>query len=172
MAEKPSFQVIGAVQDLNDLYNRINPRGPYRMSLFSEAAAVGEEWPQPFHAKGGRIDVLIRGVSCLLANDLAESAWPVAAELWNSIVQLEGELAPAGWRAPDYYQFLARELSRPVAKGGKIYQLFGEVLAVYLDIICAVRGDYRREYGERIRSLRRLVVQTGESSSSATFSTG
>jgi len=159
--------VIGAVKDLSDLYNRINPRGPYRISLFANASEVGADWPAPFHQNGERIDTLIRGVGCLLANDLADAAWPVTADLWRSIQQLERELID-NWSRPDYYRFLTRDLERTGQKGDGIYRLFGEVLAVYLDIICTVRPDYHTQYGSRISALRRLVAQTGDISSSVT----
>lgn len=166
------FEVIAAVKDLYDLYSRINPRGPYRLSLFGDQGEVGTDWPPPLQARANRLDELIRGVGCSLANDLAAPALAVTAALWNDIRRLEQELTGSRQRGePEYYRFLTRELDQSAGSDQcQVYRLFGEVLAVYLDIICVLRPGYGTEYGALVNQLRALITQIGENSSVSTRS--
>ena len=163
------YILLGAVQDLYDLYLRIGPHGPYRLSLFSAPAEVGQGWPEPVRASAGRIDQLARGVSCLLANDLAAAAPAVIGELWREVRRLEGRLNGPGWREPAYYDFVTHELlSNSGPDSSRAYRLFGEVLSIYLEIICGLRDGDRTDYLTRIQRLRETVLQTGEISSRST----
>jgi len=160
------YELVSAVQDLYDLYTRLGPRGPYRLSLFSDPAEVDESWPPLVKQHASRLDELTRGVSCLLANDLAQAAAPVTGELWQGIRELARELAGSAWRQPAYFGFLTYELTRPAhLDTSDAYRLFGEVLAVYLELLCELRPAMEVEYGARIRQLRRTLLQTGEKSS-------
>jgi len=160
------FELVSAVQDLYDLYMRLGPRGPYRLSLFSDPAQVDESWPSPVKRDAPRFDELARGVSCLLANDLPDAATPVIAELWRGIRSLARELAESDWRQPAYFAFITHELARPaLVNTSEAYRLFGEILAVYLELICELRPAQGLDYGARIRQLRRTLFQTGEKSS-------
>ncbi|MBN2081891.1 hypothetical protein JW859_06735 [bacterium] len=163
------YVLVGAVQDLYDLYLRIGPQGPYRLSLFSDPAEISADWPAPVQASAARIDQLARGVSCLLANDLAAAAPAVIAELWREVRRLEAQLNAPGWHEPGYYGFLTDEL-----RGGRqlespqAYRYFGEVLSIYLEIICGLRDGAQADYLVRIQRLRETVLQTGEISSRST----
>lgn len=168
---KPApFTVIAAVKDLYDLYTRINPRGPYRLSLFGDTAGISADWPAPLQDRAARLDGLIRGVGCALGNDLAVAGLAVTVALWGDVRRLEQEVsAGLRWREPAYYRFLTHELAQcDGSDPGQVYRLFGEVLAVYLDIICDMRPGYRGEYGALVRQLRLLITQTGENSSLST----
>lgn len=161
------FELVCAVQDLYDLYLRLGPRGPYRLSLFSDPAEVDETWPEPVQRQAPRLDELARGVSCLLANDLARAAPPLIREMWRAVLDLEAEVAGPGWHQPAYFAFISHELSRPDRVAARdAYRLFGEVLAVYLEVVCELRpAADGGEYGERIRQLRHALLQTGDVSS-------
>lgn len=165
-----SFEIVAAVKDLYDLYSRINPRGPYRLSLFGETNADERELPEAMRHHGRRLDALIRGAGCLLGNDLPDAALAVTVALWRELRRMEQELAGGAlWCEPVYYGFLTHDLA--VADGedsSLVYKLFGEVLAVYLDIISQLQPELRSQYGERINHLRSVVVvQTGDSSSAS-----
>lgn len=165
------FELVCAVQDLYDLYTRLGPRGPYRLSLFSDPAEVDETWPEPVQRHGQRLDELARGVSCLLANDLGGAAAPLIREFWRSVRALHAELAGPSWRQPAYFAFITHELSRPAAVPVRqAYRLFGEVLAVYLELICELRPDGTGQLDGRIPQLRRALFQSGAVSSDSAAS--
>ena len=125
------YELVSAVQDLYDLYMRMGPRGPYRLSLFSDPSEIDADWPPAVQTHAVRLDELARGVSCLLANDLDSSALPVIAEFWRGVVALEKEITGSAWHLPVYYIFISRELKRQDgATVAAAYRLFGEVLAV------------------------------------------
>lgn len=162
------YELVSAVQDLYDLYTRQGPRGPYRLSLFSDPNEIAADWPAAVQAHAERLDELARGVSCLLANNLDAAALPVIAEFWRSVCGLERELAGASWQQPAYYYFITQELRKTSgAMPSTAYRLFGEVLAVYLDILCAQRPDFEGDYAARIGQLRQIVIQTGDMSSAS-----
>jgi hypothetical protein len=162
----PPIELLGAVQDLFALYTRHGPRGPYRHSLFGEQAEAAAEWPQPVRERAVALDSMIRGVSCLLANELASAVPPLLSSLWRSVRQLARQLPAGTGREPAYYRFLTVEVNNLAATSpADIYRLFGEVLAVYLDVLFASRPDLRRDYGGQVARLRRLLAQTGEKSS-------
>jgi len=157
------FELVCAVQDLYDLYMRLGPRGPYRLSLFSDPAEVDKTWPEQVQRRAPRLDELARGVSCLLANDLAIAAAPLIGELWRAIRTLHAELAGPAWHQPAYFSFITYELARTEEVAATdAYRLFGEVLAVYLELICELRPDSGEQYGERIMQIRRALLQIGD----------
>ena len=164
----PPIELLGAVQDLFALYTRHGPRGPYRHSLFGEQAEAAAEWPAPVRERAVALDVMIRGVSCLLANELAAAAPPLLGSLWRSVRQLARRLSAGAPHEPAYYRFLTIEVNNLDATGpSDVYRLFGEVLAVYLDILFASRPELRQDDGGQVARLRRLLTQTGEKSSGA-----
>ena len=164
----PPIELLGAVQDLFALYTRHGPRGPYRHSLFGEQAEAAAEWPTPVRQHAAALDVLIRGVSCLLANELAAAAPPLLGSLWRSVRRLARRLSTGAQREPAYYRFLTSEIGSLDASGpGDVYRLFGEVLAVYLDLLLASRPELRQDHGGQVARLRRLLAQTGVKSSAA-----
>jgi len=162
--------MIGAVQDLFDLHNRLCPHGPYRLSLFADREMITDEWPVALREHAPRLDTLIRGVSCLLANDLSTAALPLTISLWETVQEMERVIAGSAWRRPEYYQFLSEDLHcNIVGTQADAYRLFGEVLAIYLDILCELRPAWKQEYQPLISRLRGELVQTGDiSSASAT----
>lgn len=164
--------MLGAVQDLFALYTRHGPRGPYRHSLFGDQAEAAAEWPAPVRQHAVALDSMIRGVSCLLANELAAAAPPLLGSLWRSVRLLARRLSAGAPREPAYYRFLTIEISNLDAAGRHdIYRLFGEVLAVYLDILFACRPELQQDHGGQVARLRRLLTQTGEKSSGAASGT-
>ena len=153
------YELISAVQDLYDLYQRIGPAGHYKLSLFHNSQPVGQTWPEPVQLHAPRLDELARGVSCLLANGLIQPAPPVCGELWRGVLILEGALRPDPGPLPEYYRYLSRELSKPgPAKAHSVYRLFGEVLAVYLDVLAAAQGS-RGDWEVQVRELRRAIIE-------------
>jgi hypothetical protein len=152
-------ELVYTVQDLYDLFQRHNPLGGYRHSLFHDTAAPARSVP-PEQAEGCRLAYsLARGVSCLLANDLPEAALALVAELWRQVLRQEQAQAGADWREPEYYRFLSAELSQPATGDGAradAYRLFGEVLAVQLDNLAAwLEGADGTPLRQRTACLRR-----------------
>ena len=147
------FELVGAVQDLYDLYLRQGPAGPYRMELFHDQVEEPRKWPEALRKEAQLLDRVIRGVSCLMANDLAEAALPLIAEVWRGVRRIEKRALRRSGKDPAYYNYISFELSIgiPQPEAGeavdrnqlisKAYFLFGEVIAVYLDAIATVRGD-------------------------------
>jgi hypothetical protein len=167
------LQLAGAVQDLYDLYVRMSPGGAYRLGILSEPHEPSASWPPALGARIARIDALIRGASCMLANKLPEAALPVVDALWRSTRAFERGLAGSRWREPAYYRFLAHELaSMDGADSASIWRLFGEVLAVYLDVLCRLRPEALSEYIPEISRLRGMIAQTGEISSGSVADAG
>jgi hypothetical protein len=159
-------QVVAAAQDLFDLYTRLSPVKAHRLALFSDQSEVGVEWPALIQQEAPGLSVLIRGVSCLLANDLAPAAIPLTETLWLAVRGLDRTLAGNNWREPAYFCYLSRELHNPPARDTTAaYRLFAEVLAVYLDILCGLRVGWKEAHGPSINRLRRTISQTGDISS-------
>lgn len=171
MAAVP-YQLICAVQDLYELYSREGPRGPYRMQLFHDQAQVAAHWPAAVQASAADLDLLIRGASCLLANDLAAAALPVAAELWRRVQELERSLGLAASPIPQYYAYLTGELRYAPRTPELAYRLFGEVLAVYLDVLGLAQPTLAAVLRPRLKQLRRALLQAGVSSSSSAITAG
>lgn len=160
------IELLGAVQDLFALYTRHGPRGPYRHSLFGDQAEAAAEWPAPVRQRAVALDSMIRGVSCLLANELAAAAPPLLGSLWRTVRHLARQLPVGATGEPAYYRFLTVEVDKLDAAGPQdAYRLFGEILAVYLDLLFASRPELQREHGIHVLKLRRLLTQTGVKSS-------
>ncbi len=154
------------MQDLYDLYQRIAPCGPYRLPLFSQEPAVAHSIPQPVRDQAQPLDALIRGVSCLLANQFPDAALPVIAELWRQVQSAEALWLPGNPPAA-YYTFLTRELhAREPDAAEQAYRLFGEVLAVYLDLLCLLQLPKTAGVAHSVQHLRGLIAQAGVKSSS------
>jgi hypothetical protein len=162
------YELICAVQDLYELYSRFGPRGPYRMQLFHDQAPAHASWPAAVRQRSARLDTLIRGASCLLANDLAPAALPVAGELWQEVCALERELGLAQTPQPGYYTYLSQDLAHAPREAQAAYRLFGEVLAVYLDVLSLAHRETAEAVGTRIPTLRQRIIYAGDSSSGLT----
>ncbi len=154
-------ELVYAVQDLYDLFQRHNPLGGYRYSLFHDAPAPEPAWPAAAAAGQRAALTLARGVSCLLASGLPEAALALTGALWQSQLSLERALAGSHWREPEYYRYLTAELARPGAgetAAEEAYRLFGEVLAVQLDLIAQLEAPAERAaLHQRVAQLRRQL---------------
>jgi hypothetical protein len=170
------YRLLSAVQDLHDLYQRLSPAGPYRLALFhdqeSPAGLDAETLPassaQAMLAAAPGIDLCVRAISCLLANHLAPASAPVCLELLRRIERLWQALNP-GQRPPVYFGYLARELFAQRGEEGadpqlieqrstRAYRMFGEVLAIYLDLLCDARPSLAEQFTQRISALRAQIV--------------
>lgn len=157
---------MDAVQDLYDLYQRACPCGPYRLPLFGDAERGDGRVPQALRDDAGRIDTLLRGASCLLANHLAPAALPLIAAVWRGVQEFEARWLP-GFSQPAYYSFLTRELATAEDDPAwQAYRLFGEVLAIYLDVFAAKGLPGTDGLAQSVVALRKVLAQTGERSSS------
>jgi hypothetical protein len=160
-----SFLLMDAVQDLYDLYQRASPCGPYRLPLFSDIERGDERVPQALRDAAQRIDTLVRGAGCLLANHLAPAALPLISALWRSVQEFEVRWLPSSSQ-PAYYGFLTRELAVTEDDAAlQAYRLFGEVLAVYLDVLAAKGLPGTVGLAQAVLALRRALAQIGERSS-------
>jgi hypothetical protein len=161
------YQLVCAVQDLYDLYLRLAPTGPYRLPLFAGAAAPAPVLPAGMREQALRLDALARGVTCLLANKLPLAALPVAAEMWRGVQLLERTLAPSAG-VPQYYAYLTRELAQAEDDAERqAYRLFGEVLAVYLDVLRLAGLPGAAGGTAAVQHLRCLIAQAGGGASPA-----
>jgi len=70
-------------------------------------------------------------------------------------------------QAPEYYRYLTYELRIEALKPDLVCRLFGEVLAVYLDILALARPDLAVLLNDCVLELRRRIAQAGESSSAS-----
>jgi hypothetical protein len=156
------------VQDLYALYTRFGPAGPHRCELFHDAPTAGEGWPPQLLEQAGELDELLRSAACLLANNLSSGVPPVLLRLWQSVRQLERGLSPASAAEPEYYRYLQRDLESATAGPALAYRLFGEVLAVYLDVLSCAHPPFGRQLGGRVAPLRRALLYAGDSSSGPT----
>ena len=150
--------LVYAVQDLYDLYQRHAPGGPYRHGLFGEASGSGQaQLPGAASSRLAHANELARGVSCLLAASLPAAALATTAALWSAVRALERELAGDGYCEPEYYAFLSSELEREAGPGAlaTAYRLFGEVLAVLLDVCAHHLGADDAALPQRVAKLRR-----------------
>jgi hypothetical protein len=164
--------LLCAVQDLYDLYLRIAPCGPYRLPLFQQEPAAASIVPPGVSERAQPLDALIRGVSCLLANQLPDAALPVIAELWRQVQAVEALWLPGGQPAA-YYAFLTRELhTREPDTAAQACRLFGEVLAVYVDVLCLLRLPKTDGVAHTVQRLRDLIAQAGVKSSSGGSASG
>jgi len=153
-----SIALVDAVQDLYDLYLRLAPIGPYRMELFHERKDPGAEWPEQLRRAALGIDTLLRGASCLLANQLAPASIPLCAGVLKELRRLRMELGESG-PEPEYYNYLGYELTRRGdGSNAMAYRLFGEVLALYLDLLCIYGPPGALEHLPRISLLRSALV--------------
>jgi len=160
------YRLICAVSDLYDIYTRVNPRGPYRHTLFHDPAQTTADWPAQIMDQAGELEELIRGISCLLANGMGRPALPVITALWQRIIRLERQLAGQSWQMPAYYRYIQREMQQtPAEPTTAAYYLFGEVLAIYIDILCETQPTKLADIQERVSALRRVIAQKGEISS-------
>ncbi len=175
MKPVPYFLVC-AVQDLHDLYQRINPTGPYRMELFHDSPPVEKPVPSGLRHIAPELDTMIRGVSCLLASNLTIPAIPVIRSIWKLVRGIHGSVTMPGGAVPAYYEYMTHELdqiqdtlgtaARDENTDARVYQLFGEVLAVYLDLLDAMRNPGQDSIRSRIDALRTVIAQSGSSSNS------
>lgn len=157
------YSLISAVQDLHDMYTRSNPAGPFRLALFHDSLPSALHWPVPVAASAAHIDTLIRGISCLLGNDLAEAALPVIAALWKDVLRLSGEMHSDVQPTAEYYRFLTYEMFRPAGDPAQLaYRLFGEVLAAYLFVLAGASQQELPGLRSRVEKLRLQIVQSGE----------
>lgn len=155
--EKLDSKLILAVQDLYDIYQQVSPAGPHRNSLLSAPPEPDRDWPAIVAGVAGVLDTLIRGTSCLLANDLAGATPPLLSALWRRITRLDRDLSPPP--PPAYYLYLEREIGTLTAGNGRgCYRLFGEVLAVYLDILLAQQPQLADAHRPRVNALRGTVA--------------
>jgi hypothetical protein len=162
------YQLLCAVQDMYDLYTRIAPAGPYRLTLFHDPPYVATQLAAPLRARLKRVDALIRGVSCLLGSGLCPAAMPVIAELWAETRAVERAWLQSTGAEPPYYGYVSKELLARSADGADAaYRLFGEVLAVLLDVLAGLGLPGTDGLSPRVRHLRAIIAQTGESASSS-----
>jgi hypothetical protein len=154
------YPLIAAVQDLHDLWLRFAPSGPYRHELFHDQPEPEPEWPRLLRQRSPRLELLLRGAGCLLGNNLAPAALPVLRELLPGLQALEVALVgPPQAEVAAYYALLSRELE--ATDGGdavaRAYFLFGELLALYLDVLCLARPELRASLGVQTTALRRKL---------------
>ncbi len=146
------------------MYTRTSPAGPFRMQLFHDALPRDPHWPVPVAASATHIDNLIRGISCLLGNNLAEPALPVIAALWKAVLRLSTEMHSDVQPTAEYYRFLSFEMIRPAGDPTHLaYRLFGEVLAAYLFVLADATRLELPSLRSRVEKLRQQIVQNGES---------
>jgi hypothetical protein len=159
--EQPApYPLIAAVQDLHDLLLRHTPSGPYRHELFHDQPEPQPEWPRLIREQAPRVELLLRGAGCLLSNNLAPAALPVLRELFPALRGLDEALTgPLRPEVAGYYAFLQRELAQPAAaeSAAQAYYLLGELLALYLDLLCLARPELRASLGVQTTALRRKL---------------
>ena len=158
--QPPPYPLIAAVQDLYDLLLRHTPSGPYRHELFHDQPEPESEWPRLLRQRAPRLELLLRGASCLLGNSLAPAALPVLRELLPELRALdEALIGPLRPEVAAYYGILQRELRQPEdgESGARAYYLFGELLGVYLDLLCLARPELRSSLGAQTSALRRKL---------------
>lgn len=146
------------------MYTRTNPAGPFRMELFHDSLPSAVQWPVPVAASAQHIDTLIRGISCLLGNNLAAAALPVIASLWKDVLRLSSEMHSDVQPTAEYYRFLSYEMFRPPGDPAQLaYRLFGEVLAAYLFVLADATQLNLPSMRSRVEKLRLQIVQSGDS---------
>ncbi|MCB1217122.1 hypothetical protein KDL44_07000 [bacterium] len=161
--QRVPYSLISAVQDLHEMYTRSSPAGPFRLELFHDSLPRDPRWPAPVAASASHIDALIRGISCLLGNNLAEGALPVIAALWKAVLRLSGEMHSDVQPTAEYYRFLSYEMIRPPGDPAQLaYRLFGEVLAAYLFVLADATQLELPSLRSRVEKLRRQIIQSGE----------
>lgn len=161
--QRVPYSLISAVQDLHEMYTRSSPAGPFRLELFHDALPRDPKWPAPVAASATHIDALIRAISCLLGNNLAEGALPVIAALWKAVLRLSGEMHSDVQPTAEYYRFLSYEMIRPPGDPSQLaYRMFGEVLAAYLFVLADATQLQVPSLRSRVEKLRRQIVQNGE----------
>jgi hypothetical protein len=174
------YRLLSAVQDLYDLYQRLSPAGPYRLALFhdqesggaDEFTALPHNAAQLMQAAAPALDLRIRAVSCLLANHLAPATGPLSEDLLRQVFRLWAVVNP-GVEPPGYFDYLLGELKRQAPwaaldaaalaqQTALAYRRFGEVLALYLDVLCDARGDSAGANAQRISALRAELLSSPE----------
>ena len=160
--EAKHYKLAGAVKDLHDLFQQINPAGPYRMALFHDRKSRASGQPTWFKLEAARIDTYLRGAACLLANDLAESAAPVIAIAWQHIKASALKIGFTQQSEPVYFSYLSSELDRAeVMTKSQTYRILGEVLAVYLDLLCSLGFDETGLVAPEVDQLRGVIAKVG-----------
>jgi len=145
------------------MYTRTNPAGPFRLELFHDTLPSTVQWPARVAASAGYIDTLIRGISCLLGNNLAQASLPVIASLWKEVLRLSAEMGSDVQATAEYYRFLSYEMFRPPGDPAQLaYRLFGEVLAAYLFVLADATQLNLPGMRSRVEKLRMQIVQSGE----------
>jgi len=158
------YELAGAVKDLHDLLQQINPAGPYRMALFHDREERKSSQPKWFSLEATQIDSYLRGAVCLLANDLADSSLPVIAMAWKHIKSTAFRIGFAKQPEPAYFRYLSTELSTGERRSkAEAYRLLGEALAVHLDMLCSLGFDRAGIVAPKVDMLRALLtsVSTG-----------
>jgi hypothetical protein len=154
----PPYTLILAVQDLYDLYLRLAPAGPYRMELFHDRQEPGAGWPDGLRGSARRLELLVRGVSCLLANQLAPASFALTGRLLSEVRALHREL-DGMQTEPEYYRYLDFEVQQAEALDATLaYRLFGEVLSLYLDLLCVYGPPEAGDHLTRISQLRSALA--------------
>lgn len=156
------YELAGAVKDLHDLFQQINPAGPYRMALFHDREALPTRQPEWFNLEATQIDSYLRGAACLLANDLSGSCLPVIAKAWQLIKATALKVGFAQQPEPAYFSYLSTELDKAGVKTkAETYRLLGEVLAVHLDMLCSLGFDRGGLVAPKVDKLRAVVASAG-----------
>lgn len=154
------YPLLAAVQDLHELLQRHSLSGPLRHSLFHDAEDRARDWPPLVNEHGPPLELLLRGAGCLLANGLAAAALPLLRELLPRLRELDGLLSgPLAEGVKQYYALLERELAHGLSgdAAGRAHYLCGELLALYLDLLCVARPALHATLGAQVLSLRRRL---------------
>lgn len=158
--ERLSYELLAAVQDLHELLQRHSLSGPQRHSLFHDADDRSTVWPPAVEQQGPELELLLRGAGCLLANGLAPAALPLLCDLLPGLRRLDEELSgPLAEGVRQYYGLLERELGLGLGGDGaaRAYYLCGELLALYLDLLCVARPELHAQLGAQVLALRRRL---------------
>lgn len=149
------YELAGAVKDLHDLLQQINPAGPYRMALFHDRESKPSNQPKWFSLEAAKIDSYLRGAACLLANNLTDPSLPVIAKAWQHIKSTAYRIGFATLPEPEYFNYLSTELDTLERRSqAEIYCLLGEVLAIHLDMLCSLGFDTAGTVAPKVDNLR------------------
>jgi hypothetical protein len=158
--ESVPYPLLAVVQDLHEQLQRHSLSGPFRHGLFHDPQGPAAGWPRPVEQRGPALELLLRGAGCLLANGLAPAALPLLRELLPLLRELDTALSgPPAPGVEQYYGLLERELALGLAGGAgpRAYYLCGELLALYLDLLCVARPELHGTLGVQVMALRRQL---------------
>jgi hypothetical protein len=162
-----AYELICAVRDLYEIYINLAPGGPHRLALFSDAATDPPPGPTAYAELLTRCDGLIRAVGCLLANQLAAFSGPLMAALWGDVRRLHAQVFGNRPRPP-YFRFLDHETAHTQLAEDEAYRVFGEVLAVYVEVLARLLPEHDAGMLDRVSALGAVIAQTAVSSSPST----